>query len=65
MMAGEEDEGGDVEISSPPEYCSLSERIVTPDSARWLERSSEAIAGLRSNLSVNASKIRAKSGEPC
>lgn len=52
-MAGEEDEGGDVEISSPPEYCSLSERIVTPDSARLLERSSEAIVGFRSSLFAN------------
>lgn len=30
---GDEDEGGEVDMSSPAEYCSLSECIVTPDSA--------------------------------
>lgn len=41
---GELEEGGDVEISSPAEYCSLSERMVTPDSAIGFEGSSDAIA---------------------
>lgn len=40
MTAGEDDEGGDVEMSSP-EYCSLSDRIVTPDSAMGFGASSE------------------------
>lgn len=40
MTAGENDEGGDVEMSSP-EYCSLSDRIVTPDSAMGFGASSE------------------------
>lgn len=43
MTAGDEDEGGDVEMSSPPEYCSLSDGIVTPDSARGWDTSSEAM----------------------
>lgn len=38
-MTGEPEDGGDMEISSPGEYCSLSERIVTPDSAKGLEDS--------------------------
>lgn len=42
MSGGEEDEGGDVEMSSG-EYCSLSECIVTPDSAMGFEGSSDAI----------------------
>lgn len=41
-MIGEFDDGGDG--VSAWEYCSLSERIVTPDSARgWSESSWEAI----------------------
>lgn len=48
MTAGEDDEGGDVEMSSP-EYCSLSDRIVTPDSAMGFGASSEdmVLAGRR------------------
>lgn len=41
---GELEDGGDVEMSSPAEYCSLSERMVTPDSAIGFEGSSDAIA---------------------
>lgn len=41
-IGGEEEEGGEVEISSW-EYCSLSECIVTPDSAIGFELSSDAI----------------------
>jgi hypothetical protein len=37
-----EEDGGDEEISSPVEYCSLSECIVMPDSASGL-CSSEAM----------------------
>lgn len=33
-MGGEEDEGGEGSRSSPAEYCSLSECIVTPDPER-------------------------------
>ena len=40
MTAGEDDEGGDIEMSSP-EYCSLSDLIVTPDSAMGFGASSE------------------------
>jgi len=40
MIGGEDEDGGDVESSSPPEYCSLSEGIVTPDSAMGFEGSS-------------------------
>jgi hypothetical protein len=44
-MMGDDDEGGDAESSSPPDgYCSLSEAIVTPDSAMGLGGSSEAMA---------------------
>ncbi|KAK5993773.1 hypothetical protein PT974_07210 [Cladobotryum mycophilum] len=39
-ITGELDEVIEGESSSPGEYCSLSERIVTPDSARWLLKSS-------------------------
>jgi hypothetical protein len=42
-MTGELEEAGDVESSSPGEYCSLSDRIVTPDSAMWLVVSSDDI----------------------
>lgn len=42
-MTGEPEEGGEVDSSSPGEYCSLSECIVMPDSARWLVASSEAM----------------------
>lgn len=42
ITAGEEDDGGDAESSSGlVEYCSLSERIVTPDSAKGFVASSE------------------------
>lgn len=43
MIGGSDEDGGEVEISSG-EYCSLSECIVTPDSAIGFEGSSEAIA---------------------
>lgn len=43
MIAGSDEEGGEVETSSG-EYCSLSECIVTPDSAIGFEGSSEAMA---------------------
>lgn len=43
MTAGDDDEGGDVDSSSGEEYCSLSERIVTPDSAMGFGGSSEAM----------------------
>lgn len=46
MIAGSEEEGGEVDTSSG-EYCSLSERIVTPDSAIGFEGSSEAMAGMK------------------
>src|SRR6266566_3060534 len=39
-MGGELKEGGEVDSSSAPEYCSLSEGIVTPDSAIWFDGSS-------------------------
>lgn len=45
MIGGEDEEGGDVERSSG-EYCSLSERIVTPDSAMGFEGSSDAIVAV-------------------
>ena len=35
------DSGLDVDNSSAPEYCSLSDRMVTPDSAMWFGGSSE------------------------
>jgi len=40
---GEPKEGGDPERSSAPEYCSLSEGTVTPDSVIGFVGSSEAI----------------------
>lgn len=43
MTAGDDEDGGDVEMSSPPEYCSLSDGIVTPDSAIGFGASSEAM----------------------
>lgn len=44
ITAGEDDEGGDAESSSGlVEYCSLSDRIVTPDSAKGFGISSEDI----------------------
>lgn len=45
MIGGEDDEGGDVDMSSPASYCSLSECIVMPDSARGFG-SSEDMAEL-------------------
>lgn len=48
MIAGSEEEGGEVDTSSG-EYCSLSECIVTPDSAIGFEGSSEAMACVRRN----------------
>jgi hypothetical protein len=46
IIGGELDEdGGDGEMSSLPEYCSESEGIVTEDSVKGLIRSSEDIAG--------------------
>lgn len=47
MIAGDDEDGGEVEISSG-EYCSLSECIVTPDSAIGLDGSSEAMVLLLS-----------------
>jgi len=44
MTTGEDDDAGEVESSSPEGYCSLSERIVTPDSARGLGDSSDDMA---------------------
>lgn len=38
-MTGEFDDDGD-DTSLPGEYCSLSDRMVTPESARWALRSS-------------------------
>ena len=44
ITAGDDDEGGDAESSSGlVEYCSLSDRIVTPDSAIGFGVSSEAM----------------------
>lgn len=48
---GELVDGGEVEMSSPAEYCSLSERMVTPDSAIGFEGSSDAIARVVSRAS--------------
>lgn len=45
MIAGSDEEGGEVDTSSG-EYCSLSECIVTPDSAIGFEGSSEAMVGV-------------------
>jgi len=46
ITAGDDDEGGDAESSSGlVEYCSLSDRIVTPDSAIGFGVSSEAMIG--------------------
>jgi hypothetical protein len=48
MSGGElEDEGGDGESSSLPEYCSESDGIVTEDSVMGLIRSSDAILKFR------------------
>jgi hypothetical protein len=48
MSGGElEDEGGDGESSSLPEYCSESDGIVTEDSVIGLFRSSDAIMNFR------------------
>jgi len=44
MTAGDEDEGGEADSSSWPEYCSLSDRMVTPDSAMGFGGSSDAMA---------------------
>lgn len=43
-MTGEEDDGGDMERSSAAEYCSLSECIVMPDSARGCVASWDIVA---------------------
>lgn len=52
-MTGEPEEGGDMEISSPGEYCSLSDRIVTPDSARGFVSSAAMVV---SKLDGNATR---------
>jgi hypothetical protein len=47
-IMGDDDEGGEVESSSPDGYCSLSDLIVTPDSAMGFDDSSEDMAvGMR------------------
>jgi hypothetical protein len=43
---GLEEEGGDIEISSLPEYCSESEGMVTDDSVKALDRSLEDMFGV-------------------
>ncbi len=43
MTAGDADDGGETESSSCAEYCSLSDRIVTPDSAMGFGGSSDAM----------------------
>jgi hypothetical protein len=43
---GLEEEGGDIEISSLPEYCSESEGMVTDDSVKALDRSLEDMVGV-------------------
>jgi len=43
MRGGDEEEGGDMDRSSAPEYCSLSDGIVTPDSAMGFACSSDDI----------------------
>lgn len=46
IIGGElEEDGGDGEISSLPEYCSESEGMVIEDSVKALIRSSEDMAG--------------------
>lgn len=46
IIGGElEDDGGEGEMSSLPEYCSESEGIVIEDSVNGLTRSSEDMAG--------------------
>ena len=45
-MTGDPEDVGDVVMSSPGEYCSLSECIVTPDSARGFGTSSIAVEGI-------------------
>lgn len=45
-MTGEPEDEGDDDGSSAAEYCSLSECIVTPDSASGFEASSVAIVGV-------------------
>ena len=48
IIGGElEEDGGDGEMSSLPEYCSESEGIVIEDSVRGLARSSEDMMGVR------------------
>lgn len=64
-MTGDEEEGGDVESSSPDGYCSLSERIVTPDSARECVSSSDAIMGLREEDVGGAGLLNAGAGIVC
>ena len=48
---GLEEDGGDIESSSLPEYCSESEGMVTDDSVRALGRSLEDIVGCLCALS--------------
>lgn len=46
IIGGElEEDGGEGEMSSLPEYCSESEGIVMEDSVKGLTRSSEDMAG--------------------
>lgn len=45
-MTGDPEDVGDVVMSSPGEYCSLSECIVTPDSARGFGTSSIVVDGI-------------------
>lgn len=59
MMAGSDEEGGEVETSSG-EYCSLSECIVTPDSAIGFEGSSEAMMGVFSSAEEQRLKMRSR-----
>ena len=44
---GLEEDGGDIESSSLPEYCSESEGMVTEDSVKAFGRSLEDIVGVR------------------
>ena len=46
MTAGDDEDGGDADSSSWPEYCSLSDRMVTPDSTMGFGGSSDAMARL-------------------
>lgn len=68
MTAGDDDDGGDMEMSSPPEYCSLSDGIVTPDSARECGASSEAmvlgIRGVATNEQTLMTMLRGTGPDP-